>query len=266
MQKNINSFSLFIQYGGVITEYDKIINVTKIVSNFQCVFNELIKFVQIHIGKKLASQASNWKPFSIFCMKKRFMRRNLLQQIFSPAKQGSRMYGILLQDSGSYVIKILSSDDWVGQFRECCAPHFQSDCSINAREKSAYIHFAIPFIFRFAQEFLQSCNRSLRSFSLAVGITIIDKSFVKPRFNMSNEPLMDKPVFKGGGKYFSKLGIGHCKDSKWFGFISFFDDCTCLLKYQMRHMNKPGSFVFAVSGFGRTGEKQFYDVSFCQGI
>ena len=57
----------------------EIVHIAEIISTFERVFDELIKFVQINIGEKLAGQIADGQTAINFA-KKRFMRRHGLQK------------------------------------------------------------------------------------------------------------------------------------------------------------------------------------------
>lgn len=85
----------------------KVVHVTHIACDFALVFDELVKFIEVNIGKKLAGQAPNGQACVCRFIEQRFVGRNLSEQPQIATDDGRRVNGRLGHDGRCHMVDLL---------------------------------------------------------------------------------------------------------------------------------------------------------------
>ena len=250
----------------IVGQQYKVVHIAEIGTRLEGMFDELVQLIEVHVGKKLAGQASYGHAFAGRGVVKGFMAWYQRNQTGPAAMRGRWVNGVLSEDGGGNLVQHTPRDGWVRQPGQGVAPKPQQQDAVNGGEKRLDVHLAIPPVAGLAHEVLQAHYGRLCSFAFSVGVTVINEPAVPPELDMAHKPLLHQPVGKGRRKNLTQLGVCHRKNSKRLGCVAPLGDGACLLKHQSRQSDKVAALVFAVSSCGGALEELPGDVSFCHGV
>lgn len=213
----------FLQEGGdallmrdercrVVRQQHEIIHVAQVATHLERVFDELVQFVEIDVGKKLTGQAADGEPHLRRRMVERFVRRDARQQRPVAAEGGWRVDGRLHEDGGGYLVELSERGGIHGNPGQGVAPELEHRRTMNAGKEGLYIKLAVPAVPGLSHEMLQSVNSGLRALAFSVGVAVVDEAFVPPGFDVPHQPLMHQPVGECWGKYLTQFGVGNGED------------------------------------------------------
>ena len=244
----------------------EVIDVAQVALDFEAVFDELVEFVEVNVGKELAGQTADGESDTGLAVKQGFVRRNAAEQR-PVAASHRRWVGRRLPDDGrGNLVELLPVLVAHRQARQCVAPEAEQHLPVDAGKERADVEFAVPAVSRLAHEVLQAPDGGVRALVLAVGVAVVDEAFVPPGFDMADEPLMDETVDKGGREDFAQLGIGDGKNGEGLRGIAPLRDGAGLRQDDFGQADEVCAFLFAVAGFGGACEKLPGDLGFGQGV
>lgn len=233
----------------------EVIDVAQVALDFEAVFDELVEFVQIDVGKKLAGQAADRHAAPWGRMKQRFVSRYLGQEVCVATCLRGGVNGALLEDGGCNLVKLFSGFNRVGQTRQGSAPDFQDPLSVYAGEEGANVQFAEPAMVWLSNKVLQSINSGLCSLVLAIGIAVVNEPGIEPRHNVTHKPLVNQSVSESRGKNFPQFRVGDGKYGEWLRLVASFGDRLGLGIYQFGQVDEPSAFMFAIASIGGAGKQ-----------
>ena len=156
-QKHINGFALGYQRFGAVGQQHKVVNIAHVAPHLEGVFDDVVEFMQVNVGKELAAQAANGQAFAWRCVKQRLVGRHLFEQLPLAAKGGRRVYGVLRQDGQHHLVKALTGCLVVGQLGQGFVPKLAQYGAVYAGEKRPYVEFAVPLV---PGRRMKCCSRS----------------------------------------------------------------------------------------------------------
>ena len=251
---------------GLIGQQDEVVDVAQVALDLEGVFDELVEFVEVNVGKELAGQTADGQPDTGLAVKQGFVRRNAAEQR-PVAASHRRWVGRRLPDDGrGNLVELLPVLVAHRQARQCVAPEAEQHLPVDAGKERADVEFAVPAVSRLAHECLQSFDGGVRALVLAVGVAVVDEAFVPPGFDMADEPLMDETVDKGRRENLAQLGIGDGKNGEGLRGIATLRDGAGLRQDDFREADEVRTLLFAVACFCGTFEKLPGDLGFGQGV
>lgn len=265
-QKVFNVFFPRCECPGFIGEQHKVIDIAQVALDLEGVFDELVEFVEVNVGKELAGQTADGQPDTGLAVKQGFVWRNAAEQRPVAASLRRWVDRRLPDDGGCNLVELLPVQGFQRETRQCVAPEAEQHLPVDARKERADVEFAVPAMPRLPHEYLQSFDGGVRALILAVGVAVVDEAFVPPGFDVPDQPLMDEPVDKGGGEDFAQLGVGDGKDGEGLRRVSSLRDGAGLCQDDFREADEVCAFLFAVAGFCCAFEKLPGDLGFSQGI
>ncbi len=248
-----------------IGEQYKVVDITQVTLDLEPVFDELVKFIEIHIGEELAGQATNRQPDARAAIEQGFVCRNAAQQAEVSAAHRLRVNRRLPDDGAGNLVELFPVPVIHRQMRQRLVPQVEQGSAVNVGEKRADIEFAVPAVLRLTHEFLQPINGGMRALAFSVGVAIVDETLVPPGFDVVDQPLLDKAVSEGRREDFAQLWIGNGKDRKWLWGVPPLGNHLSLGLDHLRKPNEVSAFLFAGAGFGGALKKLPGDFVFVQG-
>src|SRR5574343_268014 len=243
------------QYLWVVGQQYEVVYIAQVSAYPEGKFDELVQFVELHVGKKLAGEATDVQSDAGRGTVERLVQWYMRQQQQIATFKWRRVYRGLHEDGIGYLVKALPRGDWPGQLWQGIPPQSLQNTPINTRKKGSDVELAIPTSPGLTHELLQACDRCLRAFASAVGVAVVDETLIPPGLNVSNQPLLYKPVSKRWGKYLSQLGVGDGEDGEWLRLVAIFGYGHCLFEYDVRQVDEVCPFMFAVPRFSGALEK-----------
>lgn len=255
----------------VVSQQHKIVYIPHIAPNFQVVFDKLVQFVQIDIGKKLAGQAPNGHAHMRQRPVKRFVRRYTAQQCQVSTAFGGGVYRVLAQDGLCHLVQHSSGGNRPGQARQRILPQLQQNAPVYTGKECADVKLTIPVMSRLAHEVLQAGYGYLSAFAFSIGEAVVNESAVPPRFYVPHQPLVHKPVGEGRGKNFTQFRVGNSESGEGFRGVPSLRNSMGLSPNDLWQMDEVRTLLFTVASFCGTGEQLVGNCvgsgrSVCQGV
>lgn len=157
-------------------------------------FDEVVKFMKIHIGKELTAEAAHGQAFAWRCVEQGFVGRDLGQQMTPTADGRRRINRVLRQNGQRNLVQPFACGLVVRQSWQSPVPELAQYGSVHTGEKSPDIELAVPAVAGLAHEMQQAFDGGLCAFALTVGKAVVDKALIPPRLNMPDQPLLHQPV------------------------------------------------------------------------
>ncbi len=265
VQKCFNAGFVRQQGLRVVSEQDKVVNVAYVAAHLEAVLDELVKLIEVDVGKKLAGEAADGHAHTGLRAKERFVRRYARQQGDVTAAPGRRLGWRLLEDGGGHLVQQLAGARRPGQSGQGGLPQLQQDAAVNSGKKGPDVELAVPAVPGLAHEVLQAPDGGLRALALAVGKAVVYEPLVPPGFYVLHQPLLDQPVGEGRGKDFAQLRVGDGKDGKGAGPVVAAGNVMRQGKHHARQIQQVRTLVLAVAGLGGTGKQLPGNVGFSHG-
>lgn len=255
MQKLFNARLPLHQGLGVVGQQNEVVHVAHITAHLELVFDELVQLVEVDVGKKLAGQAANGHPNASRALKQGFVQGYFFEQRKVAAAYRGRVNGRLAQYRGGDLIKSLQGLCAVGQVGPCPLPKAQQNAPVDAGKAGLNVELDVPTAPRLAHKVLQPFHSGVGTFSLAVGVAVVNEAFVPPGFDMADEPLVYQTVSKSRRKDFTQFGVRYGKYRERLRLISALRDGASQAQNDVWQGHEVCELVFAVASIGRTGEE-----------
>lgn len=254
-----------LEGGRVISEEDEVVYIAQVAARLKGVLDKLVEFVEVDVGKKLASKAADGHAHTRACCKKRFVWRNKRQQGYVATGPRGWMRGWLADDCSCHMVKQPPHLGVARQTGHGLTPKLQQDGTVNTWEKRTNVHVAVPTMASLAHEVLQAVDCCECALALAVGVAVVNEPFVPPGLDVADEPLLHQTVCEIGGKDFTEFGISYRKYSEGARRVLALVNLMRQRKHKLRQAREVGAFVFAVACPGGTFEQLPSNVSFSHG-
>ncbi len=191
-----NSKLPILQFPDIIAQQHQIIDITQIISAFQCMLHELVKLVQIDIGEKLAGIVADGQTGAPSRVEKGLVAGYLFKQIMSPLFD--RVFGRIVEDDDAH-----EPDDLRPFFPT--ADNVVEDLLVDGHEKrpDVQVHekcVAGAVVARLAHKFLESSYSRVISLAFAAGIAVVDEAPFPSGLQVPDEEVMDDAVAEMGGE------------------------------------------------------------------
>ena len=142
--------------------------------------------------------------------------------------------------------------------------------AVYAGKEGPNIQLAIPALPRLAHKALQPLDGGLRAPAFAVGVAVVNKALVPPRFDVPYEPLVYQSVAKGRRKNLAQLGVGDGKHRERLRRITPLGNGLGLRQNQRRQVDEVCALVLAVARVCGAGKELAGNVGavlgVCQGV
>ena len=204
---------------GAVGQQNKVVHIAQVAPHLEGVFDEVVEFMQVNVGKELAAEAANGQAFAGGSVKQRLVGRHLFEQMPLAAEGGRWVNRVLRQDGMHHLVKALARPLVVRQFGQGFVPELAQYGAVYAGEKRPNIEFAVPLVPKLADEVLQ-------------------------------------PVCNGGRKDFTQLGVSDGKNRQCLRLVRSLRNGPRLRKHNLGQIDEVRAFVFAVARLG-SASKQF---------
>ena len=196
-----------------------IIHVADVSRQPQLMFNVLVEFIEIDIGKKLARVTADRQAASRRCAEERLVRGDKPQKLtvatFARGRVG-RVMGKYGRD-GRPQNRAPLIRQWTT--RQVARQNGLQYRPVDTRKEGVNVDLTVPDMARLTQQGLQFPTGRKCAPGRTVRIIVINKAFVPPRFELAHDPVVADAIGQSGRKNLSRLRIGDHKNRMAARFV-----------------------------------------------
>ena len=232
-----------------------IIHVTDVSRQPQLMFDVLVEFIEVDIGKKLARVTADRQAASRRCAEERLMRGDKSQKLsvatFARGRVG-RVMGKYGRD-GRPQHRAPLIRQWTT--RQVARQDGLQYRPVDTRKKGVNVDLTVPDMARLTQQCLEFPAGRKRAPGRTVCIVVIDEAFVPPGFELAHDPVVTDAIGQSGRKNLSRLRIGDDEDRITARFVGSFQQRFGRRENDCGQINQCALCADSSADVGRTSEK-----------